>query len=108
MRAGDLREFITIQKLTTTKNEYAESVPIWEDSAMVRAAVDTKDGRIKYNAVNALNANQIAVTIRNTIAVSTDTNRIVLNGEIYRLISVNLDRKNQTLNLIGELLDDNN
>ncbi len=55
MRAGDLRELVTIQRATATTNSYGEPITSWSTLATVWCSVRMLSGREALNA----GANQV-------------------------------------------------
>lgn len=105
MRAGLLREEITVEKLTSTKDSYGSMTELWETKLSTRAEV-------KYNAGNraALN-NEIIHTSNVTFTVRyyhsvDEADRILYKGKRYRILSVSRELYKQAISILTELINE--
>jgi len=79
--AGQLRERVTIQRPTQTKNGIGEPVPTWADLATVWAHVKDLSGR-EINAARAVQSEAVKrVTIRWRADLTADM-RVLHNGVV--------------------------
>lgn len=105
MRAGLLRDEITVEKLTTMKDSYGSIEESWEAKLSTRAEV-------KYNSGNraALN-NEIIHTSNITFIVRyyhpiDESDRILYKGKRYRILSISRELYKQTISIITELINE--
>lgn len=87
MRAGTLRNLITIQEPTVAKNAIGENVPSWATHAQVWARIEPLSGREYFEAAQTNDEAISKIIIRNLATVTPDM-RISHNGVIYNIKSV--------------------
>lgn len=101
MKAGKLRQVITIQALD---NEQQDSVgqPIqpWVDMLTVRADVEPLSGREYFSGQDPVSDTTTRITIR-FLAGVTQRNRVVFDGEHYDILDViDLDMRHREMQLM--------
>lgn len=105
MRAGILRETITIQQPITVQNEYGANGIEWKDVISTRAMADYNSGN-RQNENNEIVYNYtITFTIRYYHNINDDM-RIIWNGKRYRILSINKEIYKQSTTIITELIND--
>lgn len=99
MRAGTLRQVISIQEETETKNDYGEVLISYNEIKETRAGIYPVKGEEKYINAELLNTVSHKIEIRYDSNINiTPKNRVVFNGRIFDIESViNLSEKNVTL-----------
>ena len=87
MRAGRLRNNVTIQAKTITTDSYGGSVETWADVADVAASLEPLAGRELASAqtVNAETTTRIRMRYRAGVVSS---NRITFDGKFYNIQSI--------------------
>ena len=87
MKAGDLRERVTIQAKTVTFNTYNEPIETWSDLATLWAAFSDQNGKELsvaqklYSSVTAV----IAIRYRSDITV---LHRVLTGSRVYEIHAV--------------------
>lgn len=105
MRAGLLREQITIQKITNIKDAFGANTTLWVDKFTCRAQVNTNSGNRLNQNNEIIHTYNVTFTIRLYYNVE-ESDRIIFNGKKYRIISVNKELYKQAINIIGELINE--
>lgn len=105
MRAGNLREVITIQQPITVQNEYGANGIVWEDFISTRAKADYNSGNRQNENNEIVHNYTITFTIRYYHKVSDDM-RIIWNGKKYRILTINKELYKQSTTIITELIND--
>lgn len=91
MRAGNLRERVTIQTATESQNSYGEPVLSWSDTTTVWGELTPLMARareafaLQAEALQAKAPHQCRLRYR---ALSVKTNRLKVNGKIYEIEAV--------------------
>jgi SPP1 family predicted phage head-tail adaptor len=100
MKAGKLRQQITIERASQTQNEYGEIVEGWETVGTFPASVEPINGR-EYFAAQAV---QSEVTTRIRMRYKPGilvTDRVTHGGTVYNIQSViNPEMRNEELILM--------
>jgi|WetSurMetagenome_2_1015567.scaffolds.fasta_scaffold382465_2 SPP1 family predicted phage head-tail adaptor len=106
MRAGLLRETITIQQPVIEKDEYGSGNNSWKDLIRTRAQVTYKSGD-KINQNNEIiNTNNIIFTIRSYHQIN-DTYRILYKGKKYRILFIKMESYNkQSITITAEIINE--
>lgn len=105
MRAGDLRETITIQQPITIQNEYGANGIEWKDVISTRAKADYNSGNRQNENNEIVHNHTITFTMRYYHKVSDDM-RIIWNGNKYRILSINKEIYKQSTTIITELINE--
>ena len=88
IKAGDLRQLVTLQKPVTRVNEKGRRITGWEDAATVHAEKADVNGREFYVA-QAYHAEDVVTwTLRWRDDVTTEW-RLVHHGQQYNILEVN-------------------
>ena len=105
MRAGLLKETITIQNQISTKDIFGATSTLWIKKISTKAQVTNNSGnRINQN-------NEILHTYNKTFTIRLyhnveDSDRILYKGKLYRIISIDREINTQLINIITELIND--
>lgn len=87
MRAGQLRQRITIKELTTTTDEYGQPLDTWTDVATTWTAIEPLQGR-EYFAADQVNA-EVSTRIRIRYRTGIDrTMKIVYGSAEFEILDV--------------------
>jgi len=104
MRAGLLTEPITIRKATVSKNAYGQEETVWSNYIITR-------GNVVYNSGNRITENQeiintytVTFTVRSYHKID-EFMRILWKKKEYRILSIEEDKKKQSIDIIGELIN---
>lgn len=87
MKAGDLRDFITIENQTPTQIGSGEEIPTWGTFAQVYASIEPVSGREYFVANQTANAATTRIRIRYYPGVVPQM-RVVHGGKIYNILDV--------------------
>ena len=104
MRAGLLTELVTIKKAEVEKNEYGQEETIWNDYLVTRANVTYKTGSRDTENNENINTYTVDFTVR-SYHIIDEFMRILWNGNIYRILSINRDKRKQSITITGELIN---
>lgn len=104
MRAGLLIEPVTIKKAEIKKNEYGQEETVWNDYLSTRANVSYKTGNRVTENNEIINTYTVDFTVRSYHKID-EFMRICWNGNIYRILSINRDKKKQSITIAGELIN---
>jgi len=105
MRAGELRQRISIQYKSVTQNSYNEEVITWPTLATLWAKVETTSGAevIDLDAATATLTHKI--TVRYLMSIMP-TMRVVWNDRILSIVAVQEDnRRRETVLMCGEVIE---
>lgn len=105
MRAGILRETITIQQPVTVQNEYGANGVEWKDVISTRAKATYNTGN-RQNENNEIVHNYTITFTTRCYHNITDDMRIIWNGKRYRILSINKEIYKQSTTIITELVND--
>ncbi len=105
MRAGSLREIITVQSQTITKDSFGSNNTVWGNKFTTRAQITTNSGNREVQNNEIVNTYTLTFTIRYYHEVE-EANRILYNGKKYRILSVNKELVKQSVSIIGELINE--
>jgi len=100
VKIGELRNRITLQEYTISKDSFGAETETWSDVAQVWASIEPLSGR-EYFAAQQINA-QIStkVTIRYRAGIKP-TMRVLFGNRVYGILSViNTGEKNRELILM--------
>lgn len=105
LRAGLLNEVITIKEATITKNSFGEEVETYSNKYTTRARV------IQTNSNRTTENNEITVDFTKEFQIRIyvpieEFDIIEWRGKLYRIVSLNVDRHNQYITVIGDLIND--
>lgn len=103
IRNSDLKQIISIEKLSEEKNEYAILVQKYTEILNTRARVVNIDGSENDNNQGIQNKIQIEVYIRfNPLVKIKNTYRIKFNDNYFNITYIdNLDNRNKWLRIKG-------
>lgn len=103
IKNSDLKQIISIEKLSEEKNEYGVLVQKYTEILNTRARVVNIDGSESDNNQGIQNKIQIEVYIRfNPLVKIKDTYRIKLNDNYFNITYIdNLDNRNKWLRIKG-------
>jgi len=87
MRAGELRQRVTLQKPTRSQNSFKEWVDSWTDVATVWGAVEPASGKQYFEAMQASSEVQGVVKIRYRSDIKSDW-RLKLGSRVLQIISL--------------------
>ena len=87
MKAGDLRERVTIQRKTIASNSYNEPIETWSDLATLWAAFPDQNGK-EMRAAQKLYASVTAVIVIRYRADVTVMHRILHGSHVYEIQAV--------------------
>lgn len=88
MKAGELRNVITLRKKTIAYDSYNQPIETWADAETLKASVITTGGR-EFYAAQKLNAETSTVfKVRYTKAVNTRM-KVKYGNQNYDIISIN-------------------
>ena len=107
IKNSDLKQIISIEKLSEDKNEYGILVQKYTEILNTRARVVNIDGSESDNNQGIQNKIQIEVYIRfNPLVKIKDTYRIKFNDDYFNIIYIdNLDNKNKWLRIKGAKIE---
>ncbi len=86
MRAGDLRQRVTIQQASYTRNAYAERVTNWSTFATVWGAVEALNGRELVEARQVQAEINIRVRIRYRAGITAQM-RVTFSGRTLEIVA---------------------
>ena len=104
MRAGLLREVITVQGITETKNGFGAITQSWVDKFSIRAQVFATGNREVQNS-EIFNNYTLTFTVR-VFPVITEKDRLIYDGKKYRILSIVKNITLQSRIIIGELINE--
>lgn len=106
MRAGLLNEVIKVEKPVTTTNEYGANYIQWE------TFIGRTKAQVTYSSGNRLNENneiifayEVVFTVRIYHQID-ERMRIIWKNRKYRILSIEENRKLQSLTIKGELINE--
>ncbi|WP_282026855.1 phage head closure protein [Limimaricola cinnabarinus] len=105
MRAGSLRDRITIQRQTETTDDYGNTVGAWADLVSVWADVRETTGKEKVAAGRVEASRTATIRVRKSSATAgiTEADRLTARGETWNIRSIaQADRKGVMLDLLCE------
>lgn len=104
MRAGLLREIITIQGITETKDQYGAVTTSFADRCNIRARVVASGNReIQGNEV--VHGYTLTFTVRIS-SVITESDRIIYDSKKYRILSIVKNSADMSRTIVGELINE--
>lgn len=105
MRAGTLREIISVESPTPTTNEYGERTYEYEEKIKTRASVEYLKGNRILENDEIFNAYTKVFTTRYYHKIKED-DIIVWNENRYRILTIEPDRERQKLIITTELINE--
>lgn len=101
MKAGKLRQVITIQALDNEQQDsVGQPVQPWVDMLMVRADVEPLSGREYFSMQDPVSATTTRITIRFLDGV-TQRHRVVFEGQHYDILDViDIDMRHKEMQLM--------
>lgn len=104
MFAGLLRHRVTIQRYTTTQNDYGEEVETWADLASRWAAVEPLSGREYFDAQQVASDVSIRVRMRSDSVTDalTAMDRIIHKSRTLEIVSppINVNERGREIHLM--------
>lgn len=105
MRAGSLNENITILRSDKVRDDYGIDKESWEVYAHTKAAVRYMSGSKTVDVQEVFFAENVEFTIRYYHQVRP-TDRIKYYDQLYRIISINPDKRNNSQTIVTELINE--
>lgn len=105
MKAGQLRDRITILQRETTQKPHGGEEYSWKDFMTVRAYVRFASGKLEETNMEYAHNQVNKVTIYYRSAIKREM-RVRYNNEVYRINSINPDQTNNMMTLIIELVNE--
>lgn len=105
MRAGSLRQIITIEKPITVRNDYGSQEVNWEKVCETRAEVIYNRGNRESDGLEVYYDYSPTFKIRYYHNVD-DYMRIKYENKYYRILSVQKEFYTQSVTIITELIND--
>jgi SPP1 family predicted phage head-tail adaptor len=106
LKAGLLDRQITIQTRTSEANNYGENVDTWSSDVTVWASVKYQALKEIFQADQLSALQTVAFTIRYKTGISAAKCRVLYEGLIYNIRTVNEIGRREGLLLIGEAEND--
>lgn len=101
MIAGQLRHSITIQQLSTARDDYGGVVETWADFATVNASVQPLSGRELIAAQAAQSESRVKMSMRYIPGV-TEAMRVSYGGKVYNITAViDVDERHRELQIMA-------
>lgn len=88
LRAGDLRERISVQRKSVTRNSIGEEVVTWPEYVELWAQAEPLRGREFFAAAQMQSSVEMRFRIRYRADLAVDTDRVVWRGTVYDIRSV--------------------
>lgn len=105
MRAGLLTEVVNILRATLTRNNMGEEVEEWGTIYTTRARVENVSSQLTQENSEALYNFQKRFTLRIYVPIM-EFDRIELGGKLYRVLSLDKNKTQMEIVVIGELIND--
>lgn len=105
LRAGLLRDTITIQKQVSSKDSFGGSSTEWITKITTKAQVVSNTGVRQVQNNEIINTYVLTFTVRSYHNIN-ELDRIIHLGKKYRILSINRDLAKQALIILGELIND--
>jgi SPP1 family predicted phage head-tail adaptor len=101
MRAGLLRELVTVQQRISTQDPYGQAVDAWSEVAKTWASVQPLRGNERFTAAQTKAAIDTKVTMRFRNDVMPGRNRILFGARVLDVESViNIDERDRTIEIL--------
>lgn len=105
MRAGSLNENIEILRSVKERDEYGIDKETWQSFAKTKAAVRYMSGSKTVDVQEVFFAETVEFVIRYYHNIKP-TDRIKYYNQIYRIISINPDKRANSQTLVTELVNE--
>ena len=105
IRAGLLRETVTIVAPVVTRNDYGEEVTTWKEVATTRARVDFRNGTRAVEANEVVNPYTVTFVIRRFVELNGYM-RLRWHGNEYAIQSINHEGHNQQQVIIASVINE--
>lgn len=105
MRAGALRDTIILEKEVTFRDEFGGEVRSWEETFRLKADVKFDNGTQILENRETFNAMVCRMEIYFREGITRQM-RVLYDGEKYRILSANKDRRLNRIELICELINE--
>ena len=105
LRAGLLREVVTVKKPVISVNDYGEQVQLWDDVVTTRARVTFNSGQRAVENHEVWNPYQVTFVMR-YYHVIDGTMVIEWQGKRYNIISINKNVSQQMMTIIAEVVNE--
>jgi SPP1 family predicted phage head-tail adaptor len=105
MRAGTLNENITILRAEKVRDDYGIDKEEWKEFASTKAAVKYLSGSRTVDVQELFFDERVEFTIRYYHQVSP-TDRIKYYGQMYRIISINPDKRANSQTIVTEIINE--
>ncbi len=100
IKAGSLKDSITIQRFKKSKNEYGEVIEDWQNLVTVRANIEPLTSREYFKGGQLNSEFNFKILIRYTDVTIKD--RIIFNDEVYDITSVsNIKNANRAIEILA-------
>ena len=105
MRAGLLREVISITAPVVTRNDYGDEVTTYEPFATTRARVVFRSGSRGDINHEVQNPYTVEFLIWHISAVEDDV-LLTWRGNSYRIVTINYEQQKQQQTIVGEVVNE--
>jgi len=105
LRAGLLRESVTILRPVVTRNDYGEEVTTWEQVTTTRCRVDFRSGTRAVQTDEVFGATTVVFTLRRFYTLDVYM-RLQWHGRLYSIQSVNEDNAKQYITIVADMIND--
>lgn len=104
MRAGRLRHRLSVERYTTTQDDWGDEVQAWESIATVWGSVEPLRGNERHRAMQVQATEEVRVLMRwqPDIADLNASDRIVFGSKVYDISAVlNIDERNREVHVMA-------
>ena len=105
LRAGLLREVVTIYRPVVTRNDYGEETTVWELVATTRARVDFRSGNRVVEVNEVANPYTVSFILRRFLEIDPHY-RLQWRNRYYTIASVNFEPAKQQQTIIAEVVNE--
>lgn len=105
MQAGLLKEWVTFEAETITRDEFGGQKKEWKEVLKTRARIQFKSGDQVLENREEIHTLTNTVTIRYRKGIARQM-RILWDGEKYRILSIDRNRAEQSLVIKCELINE--
>lgn len=105
MKAGVLRESITIEKPVTLKDSFGSTTITWENAITTRTKVTYNSGDRQTPNNEIFHTQVVTFLIRSYHLVSEDM-RVIYKGKKYRILSISSEIEKQQITIKTELINE--
>ena len=105
MRSGAMTENIAVERETITVSDSGADVRVWEGVIFTKAEVKYNSGSREIENTEIFYSNKTTFKVRFYHDIRY-TDRIVYNNSKYRILSINPNRKDNSLTIETELINE--